>query len=86
VDTLDSFHVSLCSMFFKDHLCQLVYDMCHPSDRAMCSVPYFLPCSTPWCLVTDEDSGSSPIQRSKGMKCDEGETPEAPKSGVNPHH
>jgi hypothetical protein len=24
------------------------------------------------------------IQRSKGMKCDEGETPEAPKSGVNP--
>jgi hypothetical protein len=33
-----------------------------------------------------KDSGSFPILCSKGMKCDEGETPEASKSGVNPHH
>jgi hypothetical protein len=50
------------------------------------SAPYFLPCSTPWFLVIDEESGSSPFRHSEGMRYDEGGTPKASKSGVNPHH
>jgi hypothetical protein len=53
--------------------------------RATCLCLSFLPHSTPWCLVTDKEFRISPVQRFEGMKCDEGETPEAAKRGLNPH-
>jgi hypothetical protein len=86
VYTLDAYHMSLCSMFFKGRSCNLVYDTCHLLDRSMCLFLIFFHVAPPWYLVTDEDFESSPIQCSEGMKFDEGETPKALKTGVNPHH
>jgi len=80
MDTLDARHVSLCFMFSKYRLCQLLYDTCHPSHRATC------PCLIFFHMAVDlifRRLGTLKDSRHKqfGLR-----TLEGPKSGVHLIH